>query len=164
MSVHYRSAAYSPQEQSLAPTLHRSMSCIHVRTSPQFLQWCLRLKKLKGSKQLWHSFLSTSDTQLGGSAPDNRRPHGHWNTLCAVYAGTCIHATPPLLGNSVTEDTQFSGTSLKVDENLADIFTMMLRSSSWQNRPEDHGQTIGRIAIHLQAGAGVLCILHALAR
>ena len=74
-----------------------------------------------------------------------------------------IHScyTSSTIGNSVTEDTQFSGTTLKVDENLADTLTMMLWSSSWQNRPEHHGQTIGRIAIHLQAGVGVLCILHA---
>ena len=49
------------------------------------------------------------------------------------------------------KDAQFSGTSLKVDENPAKVSTVILwsssgrrASSSWR-RPEHHGQNVSKI-------------------
>ena len=59
------------------------------------------------------------------------------------------------------KDTQFSGTSLKVDDHPANSSNVMLQSSSGQRRPEHRSRNVGRILSTVQAGTRELWILHA---
>ena len=90
--------------------------------------------------------------------------HGRTVLLDCLYWVTMLHLLRTLRAPEDQyrmQDIQLSGTSLKVDENPADVSIAMLWSSSGRRKPEHHAQNVGRIIIHLQAGTRELCIPHA---